>query len=193
MLTAMEKQILRKNLEKYEGRIEHMYKDTKGFITVGVGHLIKDLTAAQALDFIHQTTNKKSTKEEIKFDFESVKKSPAGLFASIYKNCTKLKLTPSTIDKITNKHIGDFESELKRLYGAVEFTQFPSEVKLALFDMIFNLGMTKLRNGFPNFSKSIKAKDWNKAANESNRLDIALARNKYVKELLNKAAKSTKP
>lgn len=35
MLTAMEKQILRKNLEKYEGRIEHMYKDTKGFITVG--------------------------------------------------------------------------------------------------------------------------------------------------------------
>lgn len=59
MLTAMEKQILRKNLEKYEGRIEHMYKDTKGFITVGVGHLIKNLTAAQALDFIHQTTNKK--------------------------------------------------------------------------------------------------------------------------------------
>ncbi len=59
--------------------------------------------------------------------------------------------------------------------------------------MIFNLGMTKLRNGFPNFNKSIKAKDWNKAANESNRLDIALARNKYVKELLNKAAKSTKP
>ncbi|MGF1877175.1 hypothetical protein L4D77_17835 [Photobacterium frigidiphilum] len=59
MLTAMEKQILRKNLEKYEGRIEHMYKDTKGFIIVGVGHLIKDLTAAQALDFIHQTTNNK--------------------------------------------------------------------------------------------------------------------------------------
>lgn len=59
--------------------------------------------------------------------------------------------------------------------------------------MIFNLGMTKLRNGFPNYNKSIKAKDWNKAANESNRLDIALARNKYVKELLNKAAKPTKP
>ena len=38
--------------------------------------------------------------------------------------------------------------------------RFPADVKLALFDMIFNLGMTKLRNGFPKFNKSVKAKDW---------------------------------
>ncbi len=69
-----------------------MYKDTKGFITVGVGHLLKDLAAAQALDFIHQSTDKKATKNEIKVGFESVKKSPVGLFAPLYKKHTNLKL-----------------------------------------------------------------------------------------------------
>ncbi len=193
MLTATEKLNIRKKLEEYEGKIEHMYKDTKGFITVGVGHLLKNLAAAQLLEFIHQTTNKKATKDEIKIDFESIKKSPSGLFAPLYKKNTKLKLTSLTIDNITDKHINNFEGELKRIYGVVEFTKFPSEVKLALFDMIFNLGMTKLKNGFPNFNKSIKARNWSNAAKESNRTGIAFARNKYVKDLLNKAAKSTKP
>ncbi len=193
MVTAQEKQIIRKKLEEYEGKIEHMYKDTKGFITVGVGHLLKDLVAAQALDFVHGTTNKKASKDEIKVDFEAIKKQPPGLFAALYKKHTKIKLTSITIDKLTDKHIDTFESELKQVYGAAEFMKFPSEVKLALFDMIFNLGMTKLRNGFPSFNKSIKAKDWAKAATESNRKDVALARNKYVKDLLDKAAKSIKP
>ncbi len=189
MLTATEKRNLRKKLEAYEGKIEHMYKDTKGFITVGIGHLLKDLAAAQAIDFIHQSTDKKATKDEIKIDFESVKKSPAKLHASHYKKYTILELTSLTIDNLTDKHIDTFERELKRLYGAAEFRSFPSEVKLALFDMIFNLGMTRLRQRFPKFNKSIKAKDWNEAAKESNRPNVGLARNKYVKDLLSKSAK----
>ncbi len=193
MLTAIEKQLLRKKLYEYEGKIEHMYKDTKGFITVGVGHLLKDLSAAQKLNFIHQTTGKKATKDEIKNDFESIKKSPAGLFASLYKKNTKLKLAPLTIDQLTDNHIDSFERELNQIYGTVEFIRFPTGVKLALFDMIFNLGMTKLRNGFPNFNKSVKAKDWLNASKECNRLDIAAARNKYVKDLFSKAARSVKP
>jgi len=193
MLKSSEKRTLRKKLEQYEGNIEHMYQDSRGFITVGIGHLLKDLAAAQALDFIHQTTDKKATKDEIKIDFESVKKSPADLDASLYKKHTKLKLTSLTIDDLSNKHIKTFEGELNRLYGAAEFQKFPSEVKLALFDMIFNLGMTRLRSRFPKFNKSIKAKDWNEAAKESNRSHVNLARNQYVKKLLNKAAKSIKP
>jgi len=38
---------LKRNLEKYEDRIPHMYKDTTGNITAGVGHLIKDIEAAK--------------------------------------------------------------------------------------------------------------------------------------------------
>jgi len=36
---------LKKNLSKYEGKIEHLYLDTKGKVTVGIGHLITNKNA----------------------------------------------------------------------------------------------------------------------------------------------------
>ena len=66
-------------------------------------------------------------------------------------------------------------------------------MRLALFDLIFNLGMTKLKNNWPNFNKHIKAKDWQKAAdNSSRKAPVSPARNRYVKGLLEKAAKNAK-
>ena len=179
----------------YEGTVEHMYLDTKGYVTVGIGHLLKDVVSAQALNFVHQADeNKKAIKEEIKTDFEEVKKQTKGKLASSYKKHTKLKLKQADIDKLTNKHIETFESELKNIYGSTEFAGYPSEVRLALFDMIFNLGMSTLKNKFKNFNKHIKAKSWASAAKESNRPDVSKARNKYVKDLLDKTAKAaTKP
>ena len=57
--------------------------------------------------------------------------------------------------------------------------------------MIFNLGMTNLKSKFPTFNKYIKAKNWSEGAKESNRSDVSDARNKYVKDLLEKAAKDS--
>jgi hypothetical protein len=54
----------------------------------------------------------------------------------------------------------------------------------------FQSGHTSLKNKFPNFNKHVKAKNWSEAAKESKRGDIGEARNKYVKELFEKAAKS---
>jgi GH24 family phage-related lysozyme (muramidase) len=52
--------------------------------------------------------------------------------------------------------------------------------------MIFNLGMSKLKTGYPNFNKYIKANDYKNAALESNRRGVAAERNLYVKKLLGK-------
>ncbi len=188
MPNAEEKSELRKKLEQYEGRIDHMYQDTKGFVTIGVGHLIKDVAAAQELDFVHRQGNRAATSEEIEADFEAVKKQSAGLFASAYKKYTKLNLPATSIDALTDKHIESFEKELQRIYGDEEFDAYPTEVRLALFDMIFNLGMPTLKNGFPSFNKAIKVKDWSTAAKESSRRDVAPARNSYVRGLFEKAA-----
>ena len=59
--------------------------------------------------------------------------------------------------------------------------------------MIFNLGATKITRSFPNFNTALKAKDWKKAATESNRPDVNLARNQYVKQLLNTVPVAAKP
>lgn len=62
--------------------------------------------------------------------------------------------------------------------------------KLALFDMIFNLGMTNLKNRWPNFNKHIKRRDWQKAATECKRKPpVSASRNQYVRDLLQKAEK----
>lgn len=189
MATIQEKQRLRQALEKYEGKVEHMYLDTKGFVTVGVGHLLIDLAAAQQLNFVHQADMKTASKEEIQTDFDNIKSQSLGLFASLYKRHTTLKLNDVDIDALTDKHIESFENELQTIYGVSEFSNFPEAVRLALFDMIFNLGMPKLRNGFPTMNKHIKAKDWAAAAEESSRKDIAPERNQYVKDLFLNAAK----
>lgn len=191
MASESEKTTLRQKLETYEGCVEHMYLDTKGYVTVGVGHLLSTLTNAQSLAFIVQKDSKVATKEQIKTDYDTVKKQTKGLLSSTYKKHTKLKLKKTDIDKLTNKHIDTFEGELKKVYGSDAFAAFPSEVRLALFDMIFNLGMTNLKNKFPTFNKYIKAKSWSDAAKESNRSDVSDARNKYVKDLLEKAAKDS--
>lgn len=51
--------------------------------------------------------------------------------------------------------------------------------------MIFNLGATRIVNRFPNFASALKARDWWKAAAESNRPDVNANRNDYVRNLLN--------
>ena len=48
---------LKKKLFQYEGKIPHMYLDTKGYVTVGIGHLLKDVAAAQKVPFLVRNTN----------------------------------------------------------------------------------------------------------------------------------------
>ena len=188
MLTATEKQELRQKLAKYEGTVFHMYLDSNGYVTVGVGHLINTVADAQKLSFIDEKTKKKATADEIKTDFETVSKQQKKKRASFYKPHTKLVLEQADIDDLTNEHIDNFYKELKKIYS--DFDDYPEEARLALFDMIFNLGMTALRKEWPKFNEEIKIKDWRKAADESHRPDVSAERNMYVKDLFEKAAKN---
>lgn len=180
------KTTLKQNIEKYEGKIPHMYLDTKGFVTIGTGHLLKDAEAAKKVPFVVRDTGVAATTKQIEDEFSLIKARPFGdrEAANKFKAFTQLIITSGTMDYQVEKHIVSFESELKRIYGGVEFSAFPDSVKLALFDMIFNLGMTKLSNLFTNFNKYIKSGDYNKAALECSRTGISDARNLYVKSLL---------
>jgi GH24 family phage-related lysozyme (muramidase) len=190
MATESEKKTLRTKLEKYEGKVNHMYLDSKGLVTVGVGHLLSAVSEAQKLGF-KKANNLNASAAEIKKDYEAVKKQPANRLASFYKKHTTLTLPDTEINKLTNKHIESFEKELKKIYS--DFASYPSEVRLALFDLIFNLGMPNLKNKWPTFNAAIKAKDWQKAADNSKRAaPISAERNNYVKSLLEKAAQAAK-
>ena len=69
-------------IKECEGSISHMYLDTKGFVTVAVGQLLRTVEAAQELGFVHRDTGDPATAAEIAPDYESVKQQPAGLCQS---------------------------------------------------------------------------------------------------------------
>lgn len=94
------------------------------------------------------------------------------------------------IDSQRDEHIDDFYKELTGIYKkangyADNFDGMPDRIQIALFDMIFNLGATKLKNIFSSFNNGIKTSDWAKAALESNRPDVNTARNAHVRDLFN--------
>lgn len=181
MLSENIRQALRDNIQRYEGKVNHMYLDTRGFVTVGVGHLLATVVDAQELGFLEGSDEPAST-DVIAAEYEQVKAQEMARVASYYKQFTALHLTDESIDQITDKHIDSFYKELKVIYDG--FDDFPEEAKLALFDMIFNLGMTGLRKKWPRFNTCVANKDWAAAANDCRRRGIADERNDYVKDLL---------
>lgn len=196
MTTATEYVELKKKIELYEGNIEHMYLDSNGFVTVGVGHMIPNASRAAKLTFYVAKTAVAATEEQKKAEYEAVLKETKGKVASWYKSKTTLFMKPADIDALTQEHIKSFEKELKNLYGSSTyppgFEKFPEEVRLALFDMIFNLGATKLKNSYLSFNQAIAKSDWEKVASECSRKGIQLTRNNYVKGLFTKAADAKK-
>lgn len=189
MILAQLRRTLLKKLEEYEGRYDHMYADSKGKVTVGVGHLLASSAAAESLAFV-TAKQIQATKQEIASDYKAVLaqtiKGGTNQKATAYKSHTALTLSATNIDNLTNHHIDTFGAELRNIYHG--FSLFPVEAQLALFDMVFNLGATGLRGTWPNMNAAIRAKDWSKAAIDSNRVDVNPARNRYVRDLFNAAA-----
>ena len=184
-----------KKIEQYEGRFNHLYLDTKGKVTVGVGHLILNRNAIATVT-LYKLKNKlpfqAASLSEKQVEYDKISKLPYGqrYGASSFKSHTTLVMKDSDINTQRGKHINSFYTELSNIYKKSngypdDFDKLHKNVQLALLDMIFNLGATKIVGSFPSFNKALKAGDWKKAAIESNRPDVSVARNQYVKQLLN--------
>lgn len=182
-----------KKLEEYEGRYDHMYLDTKSKVTIGVGHLIATKSAVSSITMYTVKDNLPSTLASLKQkqeEYDNIAKQKKNYKASWYKKHTKLVMKKTDIDKQRDKHIDTFYKELTNVYKktngyASDFDGMPENVQKALFDMIFNLGQTKLKNTFTKFNDAVKKEKWADAAKESNRPDVNSARNTYVKGLFN--------
>ncbi len=188
--THLVKSRVAKKLEQYEGRLDHLYLDSKGKVTVGIGHLISSSAAMASVTMYRkeEKATKVATFEQKKKEYETISKQKKGYRASWYKNHTALFMKPSDIEAQRDVHLKSFYTELTNIYRkgngyASNFDDLPEDAQVALFDMIFNLGATKLDKTFPSFNKAIKGDDWKKAAKESNRPDVSKSRNDFVKEL----------
>jgi GH24 family phage-related lysozyme (muramidase) len=176
MATYLEQSLTK--LKEFEGCVPWMYRDTVGKVTVGVGLMLPDAKAADALPFLFGT--RPATSQEIVAEYARVDAMPMGRASAFYKAPTSLILTQQTIDAKLTSVLEGFESDLKNQFP--HYDTLPDGVKMALLDMIYNLGPAGLFKGFPHLVAAIQAGAWAQAAEHCTRRGPAPARNDWTRE-----------
>jgi GH24 family phage-related lysozyme (muramidase) len=83
---------------------------------------------------------------------------------------------------ILRENLIAFAEELEK--NGIDVKTMPSPAALAVLDMAYNLGVSKLINTFPKFIGHIRARKWKAASQECKRGGISEARNDATKKLL---------
>jgi GH24 family phage-related lysozyme (muramidase) len=165
-------------LKEFEGCVPWMYRDTVGKITVGVGLMLPDTKAAEALPFLVGT--RAATPQEIAAEFARVDALPLGRASAFYKSPSSLELTQQTIDAKLTAVLQGFEADLRTEFP--HYDQLPDTIKLALLDMIYNLGPAGLFKGFPHLVAAVQTGAWTQAAAYCTRRGPSPTRNAWTKE-----------
>ncbi len=176
MATYIEQSLTK--LKEFEGCVPWMYRDTMGRITVGVGLMLPNPQAAQKLPFL--SANRAATVEEIAAEFARVKALPEARNASFYKTPASLLLSQQTIDHSLTTVLEGFEADLRK--HLPHYDALPDCVKLALLDMIYNLGPIGLFQGFPHLVAAVETSDWAQAAARCLRRGPGPARNAWTRQ-----------
>jgi hypothetical protein len=161
----------------HEGNVAHMYLDTKGLVTIGIGNLIDPISLALTLPFQFKVNNragvaggKPATVKEIEAEWLSLKNSPNRLLltrsgASASARVTDLELSPASrqrlFDRVTNAH----EAQLTTYFAS--FPNWPGDAQLGVMAMAWGLGVY-FPPKFPKFTAACQVQDFDAAARECN-------------------------
>jgi GH24 family phage-related lysozyme (muramidase) len=165
-------------LKEFEGCVPWMYRDTVGKVTVGVGLMLPDAKAAQALPFILNA--RAATPEEIAAEYARVDAMTMGRTSAFYKVPTSLELTQQTIDAKLTSVLEGFEADLRTEFP--HYDTLPDSIKMALLDMIYNLGPAGLFKGFPHLVAAVQNGAWAQAAQHCMRRGPSAARNAWTQQ-----------
>jgi len=180
-------EICRTLIKGGEGSIPFMYLDARGFVTVGVGNLLKTLVEAQNINFVMRETGSTASDDDIAEDYNAVRVRPygQGYPASSFKAYTKLDMPDAEINALLDRRIAGFEAGLRDDF--LGFLNYPDQVRLGLIDMAFSLGNHGLVTKFPALTAAARAGDWATCGKECRRRGISVARNEEVKKLFEAA------
>jgi hypothetical protein len=168
----------------FEGRRYHMYRDTKGFVTTGVGNLLKCapvadcLQAACALPFKPDGVGAPASATDIESAFDLVKAAPPGLPTAksgndAYGKLTNLRLNDQDVDALVDSALTRFDGDLA-LRFAINGTPPkypPSYQSYANFCADAQLGLLSMQwpgsfNDFVTFQAAVRVGNWFTAAKQ---------------------------
>lgn len=167
------------HLEIFEGIVPWMYLDTRSFVTVGVGEMLANADRAQSLAFV-DASNQPVSPDAILADYNRVLSLPAGRLFGFYRSATSPTLPHAAIDSLLLQHLTYFDGQLSQQFSA--YSTFPDPAKLALLDMIYNLGVTGLFKGYPTLMGNVQKQDWANAAKQCHRNGPSQSRNDWTNQ-----------
>ena len=192
------------DIERWEGRTNYLYLDSRGNATIGVGFLVLDAAAACDLPFLVAPIGRLATMPEVASDYARVLAMPVGLPHRAYQAHGAdpvLYLENQQIDGIgINRLRFVYLPQLARLFPG--FSAFPPAARNALVDMIWNLGLGHPAKGerpakglmsFGNLIGACNRGDWETAAQHCHVRTSRETRNLWRKTLFLAAAGSPAP
>ena len=156
---------------KFEGIVPHLYLDTRGNVTCGVGFLVKTEAELVRLPW--------SSVEAARMDWQLVSRAEPSKPASFYRPLCKARLREIDMRRLFDLHVQAFR---KQIDPAWHLNQWPECVQIALVDMAFNLGAAGL-NKYRKLQVAVFARQWAIAAAECKRNGIGDARNEATRQL----------
>ena len=176
---------LKARLRQHEGVVPHLYLDTLGLVTCGVGHMIPSPDAIAGIDMI-RPDGTVATPEEKTAEWHKVKGLKPAMLPPYYEESTTLRMTPAAVDALQDADVAGFKSALAHLLPGL--AQFPEPAQEALLDMAFQLGAGGLMSKFPHLALAAKARDWQACADQCHRAGIQEWRNTATADLFRRAA-----
>ncbi|MDR0587768.1 MAG: hypothetical protein LBG61_02160 [Burkholderiales bacterium] len=167
---------LRQQLTKLENKVPHMYLDTEGVVTIGIGHAIKTVALAKKLPFL-KADGSSATPAEIETEFNTIHALPAGMKYTYYQPHTTLHLDEDGIEQIFRVDIegapnGSWtraKNSYNNRFGAGSFDHLPWEIKEILNDIAFNGGLNRDKTW--KLVGALRQQDWIVALAHSRRYD----------------------
>ena len=118
-----------------ENFVPHMYLDSEGNVTVGIGTLLPDAAKAETLPFVRRGSNVAATSQEIKQAFNSVKSSGlTNTRAPGFRHLTNIDLSEANAELQALDDMDDFLGFLNKTYFP-EFHTFPVLAKMGHLDL----------------------------------------------------------
>jgi len=181
-------------LKQYEGKVNFMYLDVKGLVTVGIGHLIDPVHMALKLEFRTKGGNSPVSGGEVQAEWQTVK-SRTDLMqkgGAAFGAITRLELSDNGIKAMVKSSAAAIENYIKTNPSAQKyysnFDNWPADAQLAFMGVAWG-GIPIPQFGWHKFPEACRVEDWDKAAAECKITSpIAAGRNEAHKTMFLNAA-----
>jgi GH24 family phage-related lysozyme (muramidase) len=156
------------DISRHEGCILYLYCDLKGFVTVGIGNLVRSPDHAASLPFEHDD-GAQATSDEKRSAYIAVQDAfLPGLLAKSYAHLTTIRMTLDFAGSLLERRLNEeFIPALARIFHGID--SWPMEASRAVVDMAYSLGINGLVSGYPKFVEACYARDWTACACECHR------------------------